>query len=100
MLPIGLLYHPDGSAADLFSNLLMTCYGRPIPSAVATLVRARRADLRSPVVIGYIYAGWPAPRRSIPTTCLQLAVRAPAMSRLFFENCGATGGDADAASLT
>jgi len=55
---IGLLATLMGVGGGLFSNLLMTFYGRPIHQAIAT--SAALAVLVSiPGAIGYIYAGWP-----------------------------------------
>jgi uncharacterized membrane protein YfcA len=56
---IGLLSTLMGVGGGLFSNLLMTFYGRPIHQAVAT--SATLAVLISiPGALGYVYAGWPA----------------------------------------
>ena len=51
-----------GIGGGLFSNLLMTFYGRPIHQAIGT--SAGLAVLISiPGALGYIYAGWPAASR-------------------------------------
>jgi uncharacterized protein len=56
---IGLLATLMGVAGGLFSNLLMTFYGRPIHQAVATSA-ALGVLVSIPGAIGYVYAGWPA----------------------------------------
>jgi len=57
-LCIGLLATLMGVGGGLFSNLLMTFYGRPIHQAIAT--SAALAVLVSiPGAFGYVYAGWP-----------------------------------------
>jgi uncharacterized membrane protein YfcA len=56
---VGLLATLMGVGGGLFSNLLMTFYGRPIHQAIAT--SAALAVLVSiPGALGYVYAGWPA----------------------------------------
>jgi uncharacterized membrane protein YfcA len=55
---IGLLATLMGVAGGLFSNLVMTFYGRPIHQAVATSA-ALGVLVSIPGAIGYIYAGWP-----------------------------------------
>jgi uncharacterized protein len=55
---IGLLSTLMGVGGGLFSNLLMTFYGRPIHQAVATS-SALAVLISIPGAIGYIYAGWP-----------------------------------------
>jgi uncharacterized membrane protein YfcA len=55
---IGLLATLMGIGGGLFSNLLMTFYGRPIHQAVATS-SALAVLISIPGAIGYIYAGWP-----------------------------------------
>ena len=68
---IGLLSTLMGIGGGLFSNLLMTFYGRPIHQAIGT--SAGLAVLISiPGAIGYIYAGWPAAARFPEVTALQL----------------------------
>jgi uncharacterized protein len=56
---IGLLSTLMGVGGGLFSNLLMTFYGRPIHQAVATSA-ALAVLISIPGAIGYVYAGWPA----------------------------------------
>lgn len=68
---IGLLSTLMGIGGGLFSNLLMTFYGRPIHQAIGT--SAGLAVLISiPGAIGYIYAGWPAAARFPDVAALQL----------------------------
>jgi uncharacterized membrane protein YfcA len=68
---IGLLSTLMGIGGGLFSNLLMTFYGRPIHQAIGT--SAGLAVLISiPGALGYIYAGWPAAARFPEVTALQL----------------------------
>ena len=68
---IGLLSTLMGIGGGLFSNLLMTFYGRPIHQAIGT--SAGLAVLISiPGALGYIYAGWPAASRFPEVTALQL----------------------------
>jgi uncharacterized membrane protein YfcA len=65
---IGLLSTLMGIGGGLFSNLLMTLYGKPIHKSVAT--SSGLAVLISiPGTIGYIYAGWPAAAK-FPTTAI------------------------------
>jgi uncharacterized membrane protein YfcA len=54
----------------LFSNLLMTFYGRPIHQAVATS-SALAVLISIPGALGYVYAGWPAAGRFPDTIALQ-----------------------------
>jgi uncharacterized membrane protein YfcA len=56
---IGLLSTLMGIGGGLFSNLLMTFYGRPIHQAIATS-SALAVLISIPGAIGYVYAGWPA----------------------------------------
>jgi uncharacterized protein len=56
---VGLLSTLMGVGGGLFSNLLMTFYGRPIHQAVATSA-ALAVLISIPGAIGYVYAGWPA----------------------------------------
>lgn len=56
---IGLLSTLMGIGGGLFSNLLMTFYGRPIHRAVATS-SALAVLISIPGALGYVYAGWPA----------------------------------------
>jgi uncharacterized protein len=58
-LAIGLLSTLMGVGGGLFSNLLMTFYGRPIHQAVGTS-SALAVLISIPGAIGYVYAGWPA----------------------------------------
>jgi uncharacterized membrane protein YfcA len=58
-LLIGLLSTLMGIGGGLFSNLLMTFYGRPIHQAVATS-SALAVLISIPGALGYVYAGWPA----------------------------------------
>ncbi|TKT71155.1 sulfite exporter TauE/SafE family protein [Afipia massiliensis] len=68
---IGLLSTLMGIGGGLFSNLLMTFYGRPIHQAIGT--SAGLAVLISiPGALGYIYAGWPAAPRFPEVAALQL----------------------------
>jgi uncharacterized membrane protein YfcA len=55
---IGLLATLMGIGGGLFSNLLMTFYGRPIHQSVATS-SALAVLISIPGAIGYVYAGWP-----------------------------------------
>src|SRR6195952_1817327 len=55
---VGLLSTLMGIGGGLFSNLLMTFYGRPIHQAVATS-SALAVLISIPGAVGYIYAGWP-----------------------------------------
>ena len=56
---IGLLSTLMGIGGGLFSNLLMTFYGRPIHQAIATS-SALAVLISIPGASGYVYAGWPA----------------------------------------
>jgi uncharacterized protein len=58
-LAIGLLSTLMGIGGGLFSNLLMTFYGRPIHQSVATSA-ALAVLISIPGALGYVYAGWPA----------------------------------------
>jgi uncharacterized membrane protein YfcA len=70
-LVIGLVSTLMGIGGGLFSNLLMTFYGRPIHQAIGT--SAGLAVLISiPGALGYIYAGWPAASRFPEVAALQL----------------------------
>ncbi|MES2750357.1 MAG: sulfite exporter TauE/SafE family protein [Pseudomonadota bacterium] len=67
---IGLLSTLMGIGGGLFSNLLMTFYGRPIHQAIGT--SSGLAVLISiPGALGYIYAGWPAAARFPQAAALQ-----------------------------
>src|SRR5260221_168391 len=68
---VGLLSTLMGVGGGLFSNLLMTFYGRPIHQAVATS-SALAVLISIPGALGYIYAGWPAAARYPDVTALQL----------------------------
>jgi uncharacterized membrane protein YfcA len=56
---VGLLSTLMGVGGGLYSNLLMTFYGRPIHQAVATS-SALAVLISIPGALGYVYAGWPA----------------------------------------
>jgi uncharacterized membrane protein YfcA len=68
---VGLLSTLMGIGGGLFSNLLMTFYGRPIHQAVATS-SALAVLISIPGALGYIYAGWPAAARYPDVTTLQV----------------------------
>ncbi|MBA2398231.1 MAG: sulfite exporter TauE/SafE family protein [Bradyrhizobium sp.] len=68
---VGLLSTLMGVGGGLFSNLLMTFYGRPIHQAVATS-SALAVLISIPGALGYIYAGWPAAARYPEVTALQM----------------------------
>jgi uncharacterized protein len=68
---VGLLSTLMGVGGGLFSNLLMTFYGRPIHQAVATS-SALAVLISIPGALGYIYAGGPAAARYPDVTALQL----------------------------
>ena len=69
-LIIGLLSTLMGVGGGLFSNLLMTFYGRSIHQSVAT--SSGLAVLISiPGALGYIYAGWPVAARFPDVMALQ-----------------------------
>src|SRR3978361_238028 len=68
---VGLLSTLMGIGGGLFSNLLMTFYGRPIHQAVATS-SALAVLISIPGAIGYVYAGWPAAARYPDVAALQL----------------------------
>src|ERR1700742_1283895 len=68
---VGILATLMGVGGGLFSNLLMTFYGRPIHQAVATS-SALAVLISIPGAIGYVYAGWPAAVRYPDITALQL----------------------------
>jgi uncharacterized membrane protein YfcA len=67
---VGLLSTLMGIGGGLFSNLLMTFYGRPIHQAVATS-SALAVLISIPGAIGYVYAGWPAAARFPDVAALQ-----------------------------
>jgi len=68
---VGLLSTLMGVGGGLFSNLLMTFYGRPIHQAVATS-SALAVLISIPGALGYIYAGWPVAARYPDVTALQV----------------------------
>jgi uncharacterized membrane protein YfcA len=68
---VGLLSTLMGIGGGLFSNLLMTFYGRPIHQAVATS-SALAVLISIPGALGYVYAGWPAAARYPDVFALQL----------------------------
>jgi uncharacterized membrane protein YfcA len=68
---VGLLSTLMGIGGGLFSNLLMTFYGRPIHQAVATS-SALAVLISIPGALGYIYAGWPAAAHYPDVAALQL----------------------------
>ena len=68
---VGLLSTLMGIGGGLFSNLLMTFYGRPIHQAVATS-SALAVLISIPGALGYVYAGWPAAARFPEIAALQL----------------------------
>jgi uncharacterized protein len=67
---VGLLSTLMGVGGGLFSNLLMTFYGRPIHQAVATS-SALAVLISIPGALGYVYAGWPAAARYPEVAALQ-----------------------------
>jgi uncharacterized protein len=68
---VGLLSTLMGIGGGLFSNLLMTFYGRSIHQAVATS-SALAVLISIPGALGYVYAGWPAAERFPDVAALQL----------------------------
>src|SRR5262245_7038412 len=68
---VGLLSTLMGVGGGLFSNLLMTFYGRPIHQSVATS-SALAVLISIPGAIGYVYAGWPVAARFPDVAALQL----------------------------
>jgi uncharacterized membrane protein YfcA len=68
---VGILSTLMGIGGGLFSNLLMTFYGRPIHQAVATS-SALAVLISIPGALGYIFAGWPAAARYPEVAALQL----------------------------
>ncbi len=70
-LVIGLLSTLMGIGGGLFSNLLMTFYGRSIHQAVATS-SALAVLISIPGALGYVYAGWPVAARYPDVMALQL----------------------------
>jgi uncharacterized membrane protein YfcA len=67
---VGILSTLMGIGGGLFSNLLMTFYGRPIHQAVATSA-ALAVLISVPGALGYVYAGWPAAARYPDVVALQ-----------------------------
>ncbi len=67
---VGILSTLMGIGGGLFSNLLMTFYGRPIHQAVATS-SALAVLISIPGALGYVYAGWPAAAHYPDVTALQ-----------------------------
>jgi uncharacterized protein len=67
---VGLLSTLMGVGGGLYSNLLMTFYGRPIHQAVATS-SALAVLISIPGALGYVYAGWPAAAHYPNVTALQ-----------------------------
>jgi uncharacterized membrane protein YfcA len=70
-LLVGLLSTLMGIGGGLFSNLLLTFYGRPIHQAVATS-SALAVLISIPGALGYVYAGWPAAAHYPDVAALQL----------------------------
>jgi uncharacterized membrane protein YfcA len=68
---IGLLSTLMGIGGGLFSNLLMTFYGRPIHQSVATS-SALAVLISIPGALGYVYAGWPVAERYPDIAALQM----------------------------
>jgi uncharacterized membrane protein YfcA len=67
---VGLLSTLMGVGGGLFSNLLMTFYGRPIHQSVATS-SALAVLISIPGALGYVYAGWPVAARFPAVAALQ-----------------------------
>jgi uncharacterized protein len=70
-LLIGVLSTLMGIGGGLFSNLLMTFYGRSIHQSVATS-SALAVLISIPGALGYVYAGWPVAARFPDVMALQL----------------------------
>ena len=70
-LLVGLLSTLMGVGGGLFSNLLLTFYGRPLLQAVATS-SALAVLISIPGTLGYVYAGWPAAMRYPDVAALQV----------------------------
>jgi uncharacterized membrane protein YfcA len=68
---VGLLSTLMGVGGGLFSNLLMTFYGRSIHQSVATS-SALAVLISIPGAIGYVYAGWPVAARFPAVAALQM----------------------------
>ena len=86
---VGILATLMGVGGGLFSNLLMTFYGRPIHQAVATS-SALAVLISIPGALGYVYAGWPAAARFPDVAALQMPFTFGYVSLI-----GALAGDAD-----
>jgi len=67
---VGILATLMGVGGGLFSNLLMTFYGRPLHQAVATS-SALAVLISIPGALGYVYAGWPVAAHYPEVTALQ-----------------------------
>jgi uncharacterized membrane protein YfcA len=67
---VGILATLMGVGGGLYSNLLMTFYGRPIHQAVATS-SALAVLISIPGALGYVYAGWPVAARFPDVAALQ-----------------------------
>jgi uncharacterized membrane protein YfcA len=68
---VGILATLMGVGGGLFSNLLMTFYGRSIHRAVATS-SALAVLISIPGALGYVYAGWPVAARFPDVAALQI----------------------------
>ena len=68
---VGLLSTLMGVGGGLFSNLLMTFYGRSIHQSVATS-SALAVLISIPGALGYVYAGWPVAARFPAVAALQM----------------------------
>lgn len=68
---VGILATLMGVGGGLFSNLLMTFYGRSIHQAVATS-SALAVLISIPGALGYVYAGWPVAARFPEVAALQM----------------------------
>jgi uncharacterized membrane protein YfcA len=68
---VGLLSTLMGIGGGLFSNLLMTFYGRSIHQSVATS-SALAVLISIPGALGYVYAGWPVAARFPTVAALQM----------------------------
>ena len=68
---VGLLSTLMGVGGGLFSNLLMTFYGRSIHQSVATS-SALAVLISIPGAVGYVYAGWPVAARFPAVVALQM----------------------------
>jgi uncharacterized membrane protein YfcA len=68
---VGVLATLMGIGGGLFSNLVMTFYGRPLHQAVATS-SALAVLISIPGTLGYVFAGWPTAARFPDVAALQL----------------------------